>query len=190
MVFPHAKNRADLVYPDWTIFIGICFSVAAFHCLARTLSGLTIFFQLPDQSNTWWPQQSFMAVYSKVLMWLRIFRRLFLVHCDYIGFINNNKTSETGPEGNEKYYIASYCTTPNFYSTALHFPYLDQTVLPWFTSLFNTFLYHTLLEDTARYAGLLLAPAEGFGLQPKLFLPFGQKNCFLYIYFTPFGIFW
>ena len=32
-----------------------------------------------------------------------------------------------------------------------------------------------LLEDTARYAGLLLAPAEGFGLQPRLFLHFGQK---------------
>ena len=28
------------------------------------------------------------------------------------------------------------------------------------------------LEDTARYAGLLLAPTKGFGLQPKLiFLP-------------------
>ena len=32
------------------------------------------------------------------------------------------------------------------------------------------------LEDTARYAGLLLAPAEGFGLRPRLFLPFGQKK--------------
>ena len=32
------------------------------------------------------------------------------------------------------------------------------------------------LEDTARYAGLLLAPAEGFGLWPRLFLPFGQKK--------------
>ena len=35
------------------------------------------------------------------------------------------------------------------------------------------------LEDTARYAGLLLAPAEGFGLWPTLFLPFGQKKSFL-----------
>ena len=25
------------------------------------------------------------------------------------------------------------------------------------------------LEDTARYAGLLLAPAEGFGLRPRAF---------------------
>ena len=31
------------------------------------------------------------------------------------------------------------------------------------------------LEDTARYAGLLLAPAEGFSLWPKLYLPFAQK---------------
>ena len=29
------------------------------------------------------------------------------------------------------------------------------------------------VEDTARYAGLLLAPAEGFGLRSRLFLPFG-----------------
>ena len=35
------------------------------------------------------------------------------------------------------------------------------------------------LEGTARYAGLLLAPAEGFGLRPRLFLPFGQKKSFL-----------
>ena len=36
------------------------------------------------------------------------------------------------------------------------------------------------LEDTARYAGLLLAPAEGFGLRRRLFLPFafGQKKSF------------
>ena len=37
----------------------------------------------------------------------------------------------------------------------------------------------TELEDTARYAGLLLAPAEGFGLRPRLFLPFGQKKSLL-----------
>ena len=34
------------------------------------------------------------------------------------------------------------------------------------------------LEDTARYADLLLAPAEGFGLRPRLFLPLGQKKAF------------
>ena len=38
---------------------------------------------------------------------------------------------------------------------------------------------HKELEGTARYAGLLLAPAEGFGLWPRLFLPFGQKNSLL-----------
>ena len=35
------------------------------------------------------------------------------------------------------------------------------------------------LEDMARYAGLLLAPAEGFGLRPRLFLPFRQKKSLL-----------
>ena len=33
-----------------------------------------------------------------------------------------------------------------------------------------------ILEGAARYAGLLLALAEGFGLRPRLFLPFAQKN--------------
>ena len=31
-------------------------------------------------------------------------------------------------------------------------------------------LCFVLLEYTARYAGLLLAPAEGFGLLPRLFV--------------------
>ena len=30
------------------------------------------------------------------------------------------------------------------------------------------------LEDMARSAGQLLAPVEGFGLRPRIFLPFGQ----------------
>ena len=38
------------------------------------------------------------------------------------------------------------------------------------------------LEDTARYASLLLAPAESFGLQPRLFLPFGQEKTLLYCF--------
>ena len=44
------------------------------------------------------------------------------------------------------------------------------------------------LEGTARYAGLLLAPAEGYGLRPRFFLPFGQKGAFyaVFAYFRPF----
>ena len=41
------------------------------------------------------------------------------------------------------------------------------------------------LEGTARYAGLLLAPAEGFGLRPRLFLPFGKTKSLL-CYLGPF----
>ena len=33
-----------------------------------------------------------------------------------------------------------------------------------------------MLEDTARYAGLHLASADGFGLLPSAFLPFGPKK--------------
>ena len=41
------------------------------------------------------------------------------------------------------------------------------------------------LEDTARYAGLLLAPAEGFGLCPRLFLPFRQKKELIMLFWCP-----
>ena len=43
-------------------------------------------------------------------------------------------------------------------------------------------LYFVLLcwlEGTARYAGLLQSPADGFGLRPSLFLPLGLKKDFL-----------
>ena len=43
-----------------------------------------------------------------------------------------------------------------------------------------------LLEGTASYAGLLLALAEGFGLCPRLFLPFGQKKDFCAVFFCKF----
>ena len=33
---------------------------------------------------------------------------------------------------------------------------------------------YELLEGTARYAGLLPAPAEGFGIQPKPFWPLAK----------------
>ena len=44
---------------------------------------------------------------------------------------------------------------------------------------FFCFPFNPILEDTARYAGLLLAPAEGFSLRPRLFLPFGQIKSLL-----------
>ena len=40
----------------------------------------------------------------------------------------------------------------------------------------NSFFFYIVLENTARYAGLLLAPAEGFGLRPRIFLPYGPKK--------------
>ena len=43
------------------------------------------------------------------------------------------------------------------------------------------------LKGTARYAGLLLAPAKGFGLQPSLFLPFGQKKKVFMLFLPIFG---
>ena len=45
---------------------------------------------------------------------------------------------------------------------------------PMWVFHFSIFVFHIqiLLGDTARYVGLLLAPAEGFGL----FFPFGQEK--------------
>ena len=35
------------------------------------------------------------------------------------------------------------------------------------------------LEGTARYAGLLLAPAKGYGLRPRFFCPSGKNGLFM-----------
>ena len=44
------------------------------------------------------------------------------------------------------------------------------------------------LEDTARYAGLLLAPAEGFGR--GFFCPLGKKKAFFMLFWPIYGNFW
>ena len=41
--------------------------------------------------------------------------------------------------------------------------------------------FKVTLEGMARYAGQLLAPAEGFGLLLRLFLPSGQKKAYIAI---------
>ena len=49
---------------------------------------------------------------------------------------------------------------------------------------------YKILEDTARCAGLLLAPAKGFGLWLNLFLPFGEKKLLMLFWpiFDNFGV--
>ena len=37
-------------------------------------------------------------------------------------------------------------------------------------------MYYEILEGAARYAGLLLAPAEGFGLRPRPFFALRAKK--------------
>ena len=44
-----------------------------------------------------------------------------------------------------------------------------------------------LLEDTARYAGLILAPAEGIGR--RFFCPLGKKDIIM-LFWPIFGNFW
>ena len=46
------------------------------------------------------------------------------------------------------------------------------------------------LEDTARYAGLLLAPAEGFGLRPRLFFALRAKKKLIMLFWPIFCNFW
>ena len=49
---------------------------------------------------------------------------------------------------------------------------------------------YNILEGTARSAGLLLAPVEGFGLQPRLLFPFGQKKKCFTLFVLTLGHFW
>ena len=50
--------------------------------------------------------------------------------------------------------------------------------------------FYIILEGAARYAGLLLAPAEGFGLQPRTFFALWAKKGSFYVCFGPnLGIF-
>ena len=46
-------------------------------------------------------------------------------------------------------------------------------------------LLKKILEGTEQYMGLLLSPAEGFGLQPRLFLPSRQKRAFVVVDVLP-----
>ena len=65
---------------------------------------------------------------------------------------------------------------------------LDLLVQPSVFFYIYKYIYFFLqiLEDTARYAGLLLARPEGFGLRPRPFLPFVQKKSLL-CFFGPFS---
>ena len=58
----------------------------------------------------------------------------------------------------------------------------------WHPKLGNgNFFIDLVLEGTARYAGSLLAPAESFGLWPRLVLPFEPKRYVYAVFFK--GIF-
>ena len=70
-------------------------------------------------------------------------------------------------------------------------------VHPWQIPLWSSFCYLKvspilkLLEGAAHYAGLLLAPAEGFGLWPMpFFCPTGNKKSFHVCFGPNFGNFW
>ena len=52
-------------------------------------------------------------------------------------------------------------------------------VLPVLQVFAYIYIFYVTLKDTARYAGLLLTPAEGFGLWPRFFLgPLGTFTSF------------
>ena len=55
----------------------------------------------------------------------------------------------------------------------------------------KSYRFDEILEGAARYAGLLLAPAEGFGLQPMPFFALRATKRSVYVCFGPnFGHFW
>ena len=61
------------------------------------------------------------------------------------------------------------CSLPNIMPAFKELPHQSLSLLIS-SQPFMCLLYYAQLEDTARYAGLLLAPAEGFGHQPRLML--------------------
>ena len=70
-------------------------------------------------------------------------------------------------------------------------------ILPYFLNshtchaceMFQTIGTYIILEDKAPYAGFLLAPAESFGLWPRLFLA-GQKKTFFTLFMLILGHYW
>ena len=99
-------------------------------------------------------------------------------------------------------YSLQYAVTLNSNTCTLHLPVYGLQFREYSNSVHAdcTFLQesiqykvYSILGDTARYAGLLIAPAEGSGLQPRFFLPFGQKRRALFFavlaYFRLFLVF-
>ena len=96
--------------------------------------------------------------------------------------------------------IPQFChSPPTLYPFLLHsglcfLLYSGFCFLLFFTLLYCFILYYNLLcyllyyilEDTSRYAGLLLAPAEGFGR--GFFCPLGKKRAYYAVlaHFRPF----
>ena len=69
--------------------------------------------------------------------------------------------------------LRSHDQIPSFHCPLRHFPQ-PATIRrsSWCRHPICVILNYQTLEDMARYAGLLLAPAEGFGLRPRLFMLF------------------
>ena len=58
-----------------------------------------------------------------------------------------------------------------------------------FNRLFSLRKLKKILEDTARYVGLLLAPAEGFGLRPRAVFALWAKKGLIMLFWHIFGNF-
>ena len=91
----------------------------------------------------------------------------------------------------EKEGCYQYCNLSN--GDLLPVTHVVACLYPWpclqtcLTPTDTTKLVLRILQDTARYAGLLLAPVEGFG--QGLFLPFGQKKELLMLFVLILGHF-
>ena len=90
-----------------------------------------------------------------------------------------------------------YCSTEELYTAALYTAALYAAACSTLQHIvgYNAAIadidFSIALKDTTRYAGFLLAPAEGIGLWSRLFLPSGQQKSFLWVFVLPIlGNFW
>ena len=83
-----------------------------------------------------------------------------------------------------KHWQTQYCTLAD----CLHDTFQTKYTLPYFVHYLPSILYplSSTLEGAARYAGLLLAPVEGFG-RGRFFCPSGKQKRAFYTILLIFG---
>ena len=131
------------------------------------------------------PPTTSLSIYSHQTLTYWPVGKLFPVHTS-----NLVKPDPPIIQGKLKVSHLKFTPPPLFFPTANCLKDYEPIVIIGPSETKQVLSFNYILEDTACYAGLLLAPAEGFGLWPWLFQPFGQKKSFLCCFGPFLAIFW